>query len=103
MYVTINNSPEEATSKYDLSSIEACISGAAGLPREAQERFEGLAGGRLVEGYGLSEASPVTHINPIRGDRRVGYVRVPAPDTLAKVVDLDVGTEELAPGEVGEL
>ena len=103
MYVAINNSPEVAAGKYDLSSIEACISGAAGLPREVQEKFQQLTGGRLVEGYGLSEASPVTHVNPIYGENRIGYIGIPVPDTLAKIVDLETGDEELPPGEVGEL
>jgi long-chain acyl-CoA synthetase len=103
MYVAINNSPDVAAGKYDLGSIESCISGAAGLPVEVQEKFQKLTGGRLVEGYGLSEASPVTHINPVYGENRVGYIGVPAPDTLAKIVDVETGTQELAPGEVGEL
>ena len=103
MYVAINNSPEVAAGKYDVSSIQACISGAAGLPVEVQQKFQSLTGGRLVEGYGLSEASPVTHANPIQGEVRDGYIGVPFPDTEAKIVDLDTGTRELAPGEVGEL
>jgi long-chain acyl-CoA synthetase len=103
MYVAINNSQEVAEGKYDISSIKACISGAAGLPVEVQEKFQRLTGGRLVEGYGLSEASPVTHINPVYGDNRVGYIGVPAPDTLAKIVDLETGERELPSGEVGEL
>jgi long-chain acyl-CoA synthetase len=103
MYVAINNSPEVAAGKYDVSSIEACISGAAGLPVDVQTRFQEITGGRLVEGYGLSEASPVTHINPIQGENRVGFIGIPAPDTSAKIVDLDTGTREVAPGEIGEL
>jgi long-chain acyl-CoA synthetase len=103
MYVAINNSPEVAAGKYDVSSIESCISGAAGLPVEVQERFQQITGGRLVEGYGLSEASPVTHVNPIYGESRVGYIGIPVPDTMAKIVDLETGEEQLAPGEVGEL
>jgi len=103
MYVAINNSPEVAAHKYDVSSIKACISGAAGLPPEVQQKFEKLTGGRLVEGYGLSEASPVTHVNPIDGDSRTGYIGLPVSDTLAKIVDLDTGIQELEPGEVGEL
>ena len=103
MYVAINNSPDVASGKYDLSSIESCMSGAAGLPTEVQEKFQRLTGGRLVEGYGLSEASPVTHINPIYGENRVGYIGLPAPDTLARIVDLETGSEELPAGEIGEL
>jgi long-chain acyl-CoA synthetase len=100
MYVAINNYPE--ISKYDLRSITACISGAAALPVEVQTRFEALTGGRLLEGYGLSEASPVTHAGPIFGNRRAGSIGLPYPNTLAKIVDIETG-EDLPPGEVGEL
>jgi long-chain acyl-CoA synthetase len=101
MYVAINNYPD--LSKYDVSSIKACISGAAGLPVEVQQRFQELTGARLVEGYGLSEASPVTHANPIFGENRVGTIGVPWPDTEVKIVDADTGEKVLDVGEVGEL
>ncbi len=101
MYVAINNYPD--LGKYDVSSIKACISGAAGLPVEVQQKFQELTGARLVEGYGLSEASPVTHANPIFGDNRVGTIGLPWPDTEVKIVDADTGEKELALGEVGEL
>ena len=101
MYVAINNYPD--LSKYDVTSIKACISGAAGLPVEVQQRFQELTGARLVEGYGLSETSPVTHGNPIYGDNRVGTIGVPWPDTEVKVVDADTGDKVLGIGEVGEL
>ncbi|MCG6197283.1 AMP-binding protein, partial [Anoxybacillus sp. LAT_38] len=67
MYIGLINHPD--LPKYDLSSIAACVSGSAPLPVEVQRRFEELTGGRLVEGYGLTEASPVTHSNPIWGKR----------------------------------
>ena len=101
MYVAINNYPD--LSKYDVSSIRACISGAAGLPVEVQQRFQELTGARLVEGYGLSEASPVTHANPMFGDNRVGTIGVPWPDTEIKIMDADTGEKELGVGEAGEL
>jgi long-chain acyl-CoA synthetase len=101
MYVAINNYPD--LSKYDVSSIKACISGAAGLPVEVQQRFQELTGARLVEGYGLSEASPVTHANPIFGENRVGTIGVPWPDTEVKIVDTDTGESVLGVGEAGEL
>jgi long-chain acyl-CoA synthetase len=104
MYVAINNSPDVANGKYDVSSIEACMSGAAGLPGEVQEKFQKLTGAHLVEGYGLSEASPVTHVNPVFGSsNRIGYIGLPVPDTDAKIVDVETGGKELAPGEVGEM
>jgi len=101
MYVAINNYPD--LSKYDVSSIKACISGAAALPPEVQQRFQDITGARLVEGYGLSEASPVTHANPVFGDNRIGTIGVPWPDTEVKIVDGDSGQKVLGVGEVGEL
>jgi len=89
--------------RYDLRSIEACISGAAPLPQAIQDRFEAVTGGRLCEGYGLTEASPVTHVNPIHGRRKPGTIGLPMPGTDARIVDLETGTRELQPGEVGEL
>jgi long-chain acyl-CoA synthetase len=101
MYVAINNYPD--LSKYDVSSIKACICGAAGLPVEVQKRFQELTGARLVEGYGLSEATPVTHANPVFGDNRIGTIGVPWPDTESKIVDTATGEELMPVGEEGEL
>jgi long-chain acyl-CoA synthetase len=102
MYVSVSNHPD--IGQYDVSSIRACISGAAGLPPEVQESFERLTGGKLVEGYGLSEATPVTHCNPIYGKRKDGsWIGVPFPDTLAIVMDLETGEKRLGTGEIGEL
>ena len=101
MYVAINNYPE--IDQFDVSSIKACISGAAPLPVEVQQRFQELTGGRLVEGYGLSEATPVTHANPIYGENRIGTIGLPFPSTAAKIVDTETGKQDLPPGEVGEL
>ncbi len=89
--------------RYDLRSIRACISGAAPLPAEVQSRFESVTGGQLVEGYGLTEASPVTHVTPLGGRRKAGSIGLPVPDTDARIVDLETGTRTLPPGEVGEL
>jgi len=101
MYVAFNNFPDIA--KYDVKSIRACLSGAAGLPKEVQLRFQELTGGRLVEGFGLSEASPVTHANPPFGQNKVGTIGLPWPDTEAKIMDIETGTKEMAVGEAGEL
>jgi long-chain acyl-CoA synthetase len=102
MYVSITNHPD--VGKYDVSSIRACISGAAGLPPEVQEGFERLTGGKLVEGYGLSEATPVTHCNPIYGRRKEGsWIGLPFPDTEAVVMDLEEGEKALEAGGIGEL
>jgi long-chain acyl-CoA synthetase len=100
MYIAIINHPE--IMKYDLSSISICISGAAPLPREVQERFEAITGGKLIEGYGLTEASPVTHANNIWENRKFGSIGIPLPDTEVRVVD-PVSFEELPIGEIGEL
>jgi len=101
LYTAIINAPH--IDRHDLRSIQACISGAAALPLEVQSRFEALTGGRLVEGYGLTEASPVTHANPILGTRKTGSIGIPFPDTDARVVDPETGTRTLGPGDVGEL
>jgi long-chain acyl-CoA synthetase len=100
MYTLINQAP--GVRDYGLHSIKACISGAAPLPIEVQEAFEKLTRGRLVEGYGLTEASPVTHANPLYGARKVGSIGVPIPNTDAKIVDLVTG-QDLPPGQMGEL
>ncbi|MFZ5863086.1 MAG: long-chain-fatty-acid--CoA ligase [Nitrospirota bacterium] len=101
MYVAINNFPD--VGRYDLSCIRICISGAGPLHVEVQERFEALTGGKVVEGFGLSEASPVTHVNPIFGRRIKGTIGLPLPDTEATVMDVETGTREMPVGESGEL
>ena len=101
MYVAINNAVEKGG--HDLSSIKACLSGAAALPLEVAERFERFSGGRLVEGYGLSESSPVAIANPIYGKRKAGTIGMPIPDTLARVADPDDPSLTMPAGEKGEL
>jgi long-chain acyl-CoA synthetase len=86
----------------DLRSIKYCISGAAPLPAQVQSDFEALTGGRLVEGYGLSEASPVTHANPLTDQRRNGSIGLPFPGVDAAIVNQATG-EPVPIGEVGEL
>ncbi len=88
---------------YDLSSIRLCITGSAPMPVEVLRRFEELTGCIIIEGYGLSEASPVTHANPLGGARKVGSIGIALPDTDCKIVDLDLGVEEKPCGEIGEL
>lgn len=100
MYIGLLNHPDLA--KYDLSSIKACLSGSAALPLEVQEKFEELTGGRLVEGYGLTETSPVTHANPIWDHRINGSIGLPWPNTEAVI--LRSGESEVLPvGEIGEI
>ncbi len=101
MYVAINNF--RGVRKYGINSIKACISGSAPLPVEVQESFEKLTKGKLVEGYGLTEASPITHANPLGKNRKVGSIGVPLPSTQAAVVDLKSGHKEVEAGQIGEL
>lgn len=100
MYVAINQYP--GVRRVGLQSIRACVSGAAPLPIEVQEEFEKLTRGKLVEGYGLTEASPVTHVNPIYGQRKIGSIGIPLPDTDAKIVDWHTG-QDVPTGSIGEL
>ena len=100
MFTLINH--WENVRSFGLSSIKACISGAAPLPVEVQEAFEKLTRGRLVEGYGLTEAGPVTHSNPLYGLRKVGSIGVPLPNTDAKIIDLLSGVD-LPSGQIGEM
>ncbi|WP_077214182.1 long-chain-fatty-acid--CoA ligase [Bacillus dakarensis] len=101
MYIGLLNHPD--IGKYDLSSIHSCISGSAPLPVEVQQKFEEITGGKLVEGYGLTESSPVTHSNFLWDRPRVpGSIGVPWPDTEAAIFSLDTG-EPLPPGEIGEI
>jgi len=101
MYVAINSHPN--VGKYDLHSIKACVSGAAPLPVEVQQEFEKLSGGKLVEGFGLSETAVVTHCAPLTGKRKAASIGVPLPDVEAKIMDIDTGKKEMPIGEIGEL
>ena len=92
--------------EYDLTSIRVCISGASSLPPQVQKQFMKVTGGLLAEGYGLTEASPVTHCNPVDRTMRtvkVGSIGIPLPDTDARIVDALTGAKTLPSGEVGEL
>jgi long-chain acyl-CoA synthetase len=104
MYSILLSCPELAT--FNLTSIRVCISGASSLPPNVQKKFMETTGGFLAEGYGLTEASPVTHCNPV--DRtmktvKVGSIGIPMPDTDARIVDTETGDRTLRPGEIGEL
>ena len=100
-YSGINNYP--GVGSIDLSSVKACFSGSAPLPVEVLERFEQLTGGRITEGFGLTETSPITHANPLRGLRKPGSIGIPLPATDMKIVDTDTGTRELGRNAEGEL
>ncbi len=103
LYNALNNHPDVVAGKYDLTSIKACISGSAPLLRETKERFEALSGGKVFEGFGLSEAPTATHCNPLLGENRTGSIGLPLPDVDCKIISLDDGETELPAGEIGEL
>jgi long-chain acyl-CoA synthetase len=103
LYNGINNHPDVKAGKYDLSSIKACISGSAALMRETKEQFEKLTGGKVFEGYGLSEAPTGTHCNPLLGVNKVGSIGMPLPNMECRIVSLDDGETDLPQGEIGEL
>jgi long-chain acyl-CoA synthetase len=106
IYSALINRPD--IEEHNLSSVTACLSGAAPLPMAVAKRFEEMASANLVEGYGLTEASPVTHCNPIQekppfDKKREGSIGIPMPNTLAKIVDIDTGEKDLPAGQIGEL
>ncbi|MCE4619138.1 MAG: long-chain fatty acid--CoA ligase [Desulfurococcales archaeon] len=100
MYIAIINHPK--VKKFNLKSLEVCISGAAPLPVAVREKFEKMTGAKLREGFGLTETSPVTHVNPILGEARSGSIGLPVPSTIAAIAKVEE-PELLPPGEVGEL
>ncbi len=103
LYNAINNHPDVKAEKYNLSSIKACISGSAPLMRETKEQFEKLTGGRVFEGYGLSEAPTATHCNPLLGVNKTGSIGMPLPNVEVKIISLDDGETEMLQGEIGEI
>jgi long-chain acyl-CoA synthetase len=103
LYNAINNHPDVDAGKVDLTSVKACISGSAALMKQTKEKFEKLTGGRICEGYGLSEAPTATHCNPLQGENRLGSIGLPLPDVEARLVDLEDGETEVPVGEAGEL
>lgn len=103
LYNAINNHPDVLAGKYNLESIKACISGSAPLMRETKEKFEGLTGGVVFEGFGMSETPTATHCNPLKGENRTGSIGMPLSDVDARIISLDDEVTVLGPGEVGEL
>ena len=103
LYNAINNRPEVKEGKVSLRSIKACISGSAPLMRETKETFEALSGGKVFEGYGLSEAPTATHCNPLNGVNKTGSIGMPLPDVDVKIISLDDGETEMPLGEIGEI
>ena len=101
IYTAISNYPE--LKKYDVSSIRLCISGGAPLPLDVRETFERLTGCVLVEGYGLSETSPVACCNPPRGTSKVGSIGIPAPQTVIEIISMEDRITPVPRGEPGEV
>jgi long-chain acyl-CoA synthetase len=101
MFMAINEFP--GLDRYDLRSLRACLSGAGPLHAEVRDRFERATGVKIAEGYGLTEAGPVTHCNPIYGDRPRESIGLPFPDTDVRIVDEETGERDLPVGETGEL
>jgi len=101
MFAAINNYP--GIEQLDITCVKCCFCGSAPLPVDVLQRFEALTGARIVEGFGLTETSPVTHVNPMNTVRKVGSIGIPFIETDARIVDLETGTRVLAPGEDGEL
>lgn len=101
LFLAIVNDPEVRS--YDTSSIRFCVTGSAPMPLDALRRFEEMTGGVILEGYGLTEASPVTHVNPVSGPRKSGTIGIPLPDTDHRIVDMEGGDRDVPLGEIGEL
>ncbi len=102
MYIGMLNHPD--VKKTDMTCLKGCFSGSAPLPVEVIRDFEAATGAVIVEGFGLTETTPVTHVNPFAGGaRKVGSIGVPISDTLARIVDLETGLEDMPVGEAGEL
>ncbi len=101
MYISLLQ--QKHKQKISLSSLKVCIAGSAPMPLEMLRQFEETFGARISEGYGLSEASPITHLSPASDKRKVGSIGLPLPDTEARIVDMELGTIPMPPGKVGEL
>jgi len=103
LYIALLNHPDVRNGKVDFKSIKICFSGAAALMADTKQRFESLTGGRIVEGYSLTEAMMALCVNPVEGPNKTGSVGMPLPDVHVRIFDGDEGTRELPPGEVGEI
>ena len=103
LYNALNNHPDVKSGKYNLSSIKACLSGSAPLMRETKEEFERLTGGKVFEGFGMSETPTAVTCNPLNGVNKTGSIGMPLPDVDMKIISLDDGETEMAQGEIGEI
>jgi long-chain acyl-CoA synthetase len=103
LFQAMLNSPLVRQRKVDFSSIKVSFSGAAALMAATKEEFESLTGGRIIEGYSLTEGMMACLVNPLKGRAKLGSIGLPLPDVDARIVDADTGERELSPGEAGEL
>jgi long-chain acyl-CoA synthetase len=102
MYMALNRTPD--IDNCELDRVAIYDSAGSGFPLEQIEQFETRTGGRIIEGFGISEASPSTHLNPVFSDRRIGSIGIPLPMTEVRIVDRDGGdTNPLPPGQIGEM
>ena len=103
MYIALLNQPDVKNGKVDFKSIRLCVSGASALLADTKQRFEAITGGRIVEGYSLTEAMMALCVNPVKGENKLGSVGMPLPDVHVGIVDADEGTRTLPAKEVGEI
>lgn len=103
LYNAINVHKRVVAGEVNLRSIRACMSGSAPLPPSTKAEFERITGGKLLEGYGMSEAPTASHANPMHGENRTGSIGLPFPDMDMRIVSLDDGETDLPVGEIGEL
>ena len=101
LFNSLNNYP--GIERVDVRSVKSCFSGSAPIAKDVLERFEALTGARIIEGFGMSETSPVTHVNPLGGLRKIGSVGIPVPATEARVVSVEDGRTPVPIGREGEL
>ena len=103
LFIALLNHPKVKSGKVDMTSIKLCISGAAALMLDTKERFEAVTGGRIVEGYALTESMMAAVISPVKGAYKPGFVGMPVPDVEIRIVDGDTGQTEMPLGEIGEI
>lgn len=103
LYIALLNQPAVGQGKVNFKSIRVCVSGAAALLADTKQRFEAITGGRIVEGYSLTEAMMALCVNPARGENKLGSVGMPLPDVQVRIMDADEGTSVLPAGQVGEI
>lgn len=103
LFSALLNHRDVQSGKVDFRSIVACFSGAAALMAETKKRFEELTGGRIVEGYSLTEATMACCANPLKGTYKIGSVGMPLSDVMVKIVDADDDARELDTNDVGEI